>query len=309
VLTYAALGIESSLPWLLLSPLATRWCRRLAIALVVALHSGFAVFLNLGVFVPAMIAFSPNFVSGADWDALERWWRRSPRRTALGQRLEARAATLVARASALFSLGRWTRVAPPGRAVAALARRTPLLREATVAAYVFLAANQLLDENPAAHKVIDHHNGPTVAAAVIYLNLFQGWAMFSPDVNKTDINLAVDAVTVGGRHVDPFNEAANPDLPMPGATIPPAMGPNWLFYQYVTRLPWWPAYHQAFQEWILRYPKRTGNATDEIVAFKVFKVEDDSPPPGQTQPTNARATLLFEYPPAPPPSPVACSPR
>src|SRR5207253_10417298 len=110
-----------------------------------------------------------------------------------------------------------------------------------------------------------------------------------------DFNLAVDAFTSDGRHVDPFNEAANPKYPAPGATIPPAMGPNWLFYQYAGRIASWPVYNQAFQEWILRYPDRTGRAEDHIVSFKVFKVEDDSPPPGEHTPRNARASLLFDY--------------
>jgi hypothetical protein len=65
-------------------------------------------------------------------------------------------------------------------------------------------------------------------------------------------------------------------------------------------------YNQAFQEWILRYPQRTGRKEDEIASFKVWKVEDDSPPPGKTEPTNVRATLLFEYS-SSPPKPVAGS--
>jgi hypothetical protein len=300
-MSWTALGIEWSLPWLLLSPFATRHCRRLAIALVIALHGGFGLFMNLGVFVPAMIAYTPLFIHADDWDAFERRWRRSPRLAARGAAFEARVAAFIRRAGALFSLGRSVRVALRGPAVTALLRRLPLLRELACALFIFVAANQLLDENQAAHRVIDHHNAPPVAAAVTYLNLFQGWSMFAPEVYKTDINVAVEAITVAGRRVDPFNEAANRRYPMPGATIPPALGPNWLFYQYVTRIPWWPAYHQAFQEWILRYPQRTGRKEDEIVAFKVFKVEDDSPPPGQSEPTNPRATLLFEYPPPPPP--------
>jgi hypothetical protein len=303
VMSWSALATEWSLPWLLLAPVGTRACRRLAIALVVMLHSGFGLFMNLGNFVPAMIAYTPHFIPGEDWDALARWWRRSARRAALADGARARLFAFARRAAAYFSLGRSVRVVPPGPAIATLARRLPLLREAACALFIFVAANQLLDENAAAHRVWDHHNAPPVAAAVTYLNLFQGWSMFAPEVNKTDINIAVDAVTVAGRHVDPWNETANPRYPMPGATIPPALGPNWLFYQYVTRLPWWPAYNQAFQEWVLRYPERTGRKEDEIVSFKAFKVEDDSPPPGETEPTNRRATLMLEYPP-PPPAPA-----
>jgi hypothetical protein len=296
VMSWSALGIEWSLPFLLLSPVATRYTRRLAILFVFALHVGFGVFMNLGNFVPAMIAYTPFFLSGEDWDQFERWWRRS-RFAAPVAALEARVAARIRRAGAFFSVGRSVRVVPPGPAVTALLARVPMVREITCAVFIVIAANQLLDENQAAHQVWDHHNSPPVAAAVTYLNLFQGWSMFAPEVNKTDINVSVDAITMTGRHVDPWNEAANPKYPMPGATIPPALGPNWLYYQYVTRIPWWPAYHQAFQEWILRYPQRTGHKEDEIVSFKVFKVEDDSPLPGKTEPTNPRATLMFQYPP------------
>jgi Vitamin K-dependent gamma-carboxylase len=308
-MSWSALATEWSLPWLLLSPVGTRACRRLAIAMIIGLHAGFGLFMNLGNFVPAMMAYAPHFIPGEDWDALGRAWRRSRGRARLSVALEARVAVVIRRAASTFSLGRSVRVVPPGPAITWLLRRAPLLREVAVALFIFVAANQLLDENEAAHRVWDHHNAAPVAAAVTYLNLFQGWSMFAPEVNKTDINLAVDAVTVAGRHVDPWNEAANPKYPMPGATIPPGMGPSWLFYQYVTRLPWWPAYNQAFLEWILRYPQRTGRVQDEIVSFKAYKVEDDSPPPGERAPTNPRATLLLEYPtPAPPPMCLAGAP-
>jgi hypothetical protein len=294
-MSWTALGIEWSLPFLLLSPFATRQCRRLAIVFVFMLHGGFAVFMNLGIFVPAMLAYTPHFIPGADWDAFERWWRRSPARVQRWGALEGRLRGAILRAGRFFSFGRTVRVTPPGPAISALIARLPLLRDLAAVGFIFVAANQLLDENQAAHQVWDHHNAPPVAAAVTYLNLFQGWSMFAPEVNKTDLNVAVEAVTVTGRHVDPWNEAANPKYPNPGKVIPPALGPNWLFYQYVVRIPWWPAYNQAFQEWILRYPQRTGRKEDEIVSLKVWKVEDDSPPPGKTEPTNARATLMFEW--------------
>ncbi len=295
VLTWSALATEWSLPWLLLSPIATRQCRRLAVGLVVMLHSGFGLCMNLGVFVPAMIAFAPNFIHGDDWDALARWWRRKPDRARATAGFAARGSALVIRISGWLSPGRWRPVTKPGPVVAWLARGSSVAREATVGALLFVAGSQLLDENPAAHRVIDHHNGAAVSAAVIYLNLFQGWSMFAPEAFTGDLNVAVDAITRDGRHVDPFNEAANPKYPAPGATIPPAMGCNWLFYQYAGRIVNWPVYNQAFQEWILRYPERTGRPEDHLVSFKVFKVEDDSPPPGEHAPRNARATLMFDY--------------
>ena len=160
-----------------------------------------------------------------------------------------------------------------------------------------IAGSQVLDENWGAHKVIDHHNPKPVAAAVSYLDLFQGWSMFAPDAPMTDFNLMVDAVTVDGRHVDPYNEIANPRHPRPGFSIPPALGPSWLFYGYGNHIPGRGWYHQALQEWVLRYPKRTGNPNDEIRSFKLYKVEDDSPRLGeQTQPTHLRWSVMISYP-------------
>jgi hypothetical protein len=291
-LTYGTLAIEWSLPALLLSPFAVRGCRRLAIALVIMLHGGFALCMNLGIFVPAMIAFTPNFVHRDDWDALARRWSRRPR----ARRLVHAAAALVERAGALLSPGRAVRVAEPGPWAKAVLRRLPAAREVAVALLLLVAGSQLLDENWAAHKVIDHHNSPPVAAAVTYFDLFQGWSMFAPDAPTTDFNVVVDATTADGRHVDPFNEVANPRHPAPGATIPTSLGPSWLFYGYENHLPTQPAYDQALEEWILRYPERTGRPEDRIVAFRVLTIEDDSPPLGDETPRNLRSTLLFRYP-------------
>jgi hypothetical protein len=295
-LTYTALAIEWSLPLLLLSPIRTRACRRLAILLVVALHTGFGLCLNLGVFVPAMIAFTPSLVPGEDWDALARWWARRSARRRFGVRLHARVATAIERAAALLSPGVFRRSLDPGPAARALLRRAPLFREGLVAVYLFIAGNQLLDENYAAHAVIDHHNSAPVAAAVTYLNLFQGWSMFAPDAPMTDFNIVVDAVTVDGRHIDPFNEVANPRYPSPGKQIPIALGPSWLFYGYENHLPHRPEYFQALQEWILRYPDRTGRPQDRLSSFEVWVIEDDSPPLGERTPRNLRSQRLFRYP-------------
>lgn len=295
-MTWSTLAMEWSLPLLLLSPVAVRSCRRAALAVVVALHGGIGLCMNLGVFVPAMMVFALHLLHGDDWDALARWWRRSAWRARLEETLTARARSFTLRAARLLTAGHTLRVGEPGPVVRALVQVRPVARELTLGLLIVIATNQLFAENRAAQRVIAHQNSPQVAAAVTYLNLFQGWSMFAPNVSKTDTNLAVDAVTVDGRHVDPWNEAANPRTPMPGASIPAQMGPNWLFYQYVTRFSAYPAYQTAFRDWLLRYPKRTGRKEDQLVSYKVFLVEDDSPPPGELEPRNARASLLLQWP-------------
>jgi hypothetical protein len=296
LMSWSALATEAALPLLILSPVFVRPCRWLAILAVIGLHSGFGVCMNLGVFVPAMIAFTPNLVVGDDWDALARWWHKSERRTAWLARMTARFSTPIERAAELMSPGRCVRVGEPGRWVLAFRRVLPLSRELACVFFMFVAGNQLLDENPAAHRFWDHHNAPPVAALVTYLNLFQGWVMFAPDAPMGDLNLSVDATTLDGRHVDPFNEVANPRYPLPGKVIPPATGTGWLFYGYVNRLLGMPAYNQALQEWILRYPERTGNPQDRIRRFEVSSVEDNSPVLGQFSSTNVRTRVIMHYP-------------
>jgi hypothetical protein len=295
-LTYGALGTEAILPVLLLSPFGTRYCRRAAIVLVIGLHLGFASCMNLGNFVPAMIAYTPNFIPAEDWDAFERWWARSVKRVDFGARVMARLTSWIVRLAALLTPGRWTRVAGPGPVMTAIRRRLPAAREVTVVLLMGIAGSQVLDENWGAHKVFDHHNPKPVAAAVSYLGLFQGWSMFAPDAPMTDFNLMIDAVTVDGRHVDPYNEVANPRHPHPGFTIPKSLGPSWIFYGYGNHIPNRGAYHQALIEWVLKYPDRTGNPRDKIQSFVIWKVEDDSPPLGEREPRNLRWNAMVRYP-------------
>jgi len=80
-LSYATLVVEGILPLLILSPWGRPWTRRIAILLLVGLHTNIALMSNLGVFSPAMCVFGTLLVSRADWDALGAWARGRRRRT------------------------------------------------------------------------------------------------------------------------------------------------------------------------------------------------------------------------------------
>jgi hypothetical protein len=284
LMTWAALTMEWSLPILILSPIKTRYTRRLAILLVWALHTGFGLFLNLGVFVPAMIAFTPNLLPGEDWDALGRWWARrsSP---ALFQR----ARLLFTRLARLTLSFDDSSPRPPRRGLA-------LAREATVAALIALAGSQLMVENYAIRQLVTIKQPRPVEAAIVYLQLFQGWSMFAPDAPLGDLNVYVEAVTADGRHIDPFSQEASPRYPAPWNAIPPRLEQNSFFCDYLTRIAGRGEYHQAFIEWILRHHERTGRPEDRVVSFEAFTVEHDSPPPGQQTPSNTRVKSFLKYP-------------
>ena len=402
VLSWSVRLTEYLLPALLLSPVAARSTRRLALVLVVALHLGFALFINLAIFVPAMIAFVPNFVSGEDWDRLAQWsaGRRGNRlvlydgrsglcfqaarvlaRLDLAGRLrfvsteglvidgelEGVALSSAEREASIVVIDpatarRWAR----GAAVAELARfvpagfllawllRLPLLRTgadaacaslarhratlsawlglsvprpiaprvppgasppgssparealrvlggrlrgAVLAGLVLLAAVQVVVDNRLTNSALhDPHQPRWMEATALYLQLFEGWSLFAPDTPRTDMNITVDAITRDGRHVDPYNEATSARYPSPGFRVPPRLEPDALACDYVTMLPFHPGYYQAFQEWILRYPERTGRSNDQLVSFRAFLVEDDSPPLGMREPRNSRASQFLAYP-------------
>jgi hypothetical protein len=289
-MTYFAWSVEGLLPLLLVTPFARRFARRLVVILMVTLHLGFALFVNLGVFVPAMLAFAVHFVPGEDWDALERLWARRgnarERLRELAGRVETFARAFVRKATP----------SEPAPAFRWLSGRVGTAREAAAGLLVLAVIVQALFDNSEVTKLSREHEPTFLAATVSYLQAFQAWSMYAPNVPTTDVNVSVDAVTADGRHVDPFNEVASPAASHPGPTIPPRLGQDNLFCAYALRIAGSPNYHQAFSEWILRYPERTGRDGDRIVSFEAFMVLDESPLPGKREPTDTRAERFIQFP-------------
>ena len=78
--TYGALGIEWSLPFILLFPFFRTWIYRLALLLGVGLHGGIALTSRLGPFSYAMMLFYVAFLGAQDWKLLGRWFGREARK-------------------------------------------------------------------------------------------------------------------------------------------------------------------------------------------------------------------------------------
>jgi hypothetical protein len=182
--------------------------------------------------------------------------------------------------------------------VASLRARLPLLRELAVAVIFVLFAADLSVSNGAMPEALRWNRRPAwMEIAVMYPHIFQGWSMFSPDAPLSDEMVVIDAVTRDGRHVDPFNEMGSRIAKLPvSEQIPPRLGQSSLICDYSLRIPDAGAYFQALIEWVLRYPERTGHKRDEIASFEAWKVEQTSPPPGSTHPTNFRRRLFLRWP-------------
>jgi len=178
-----------------------------------------------------------------------------------------------------------------------LRRGASSLREAGVLVLLTTLVFETLFINQAVPKVLKPSEPKIIQQLVAYPRLIQAWSMFASDAPTTDESVAVDAVTVDGRHVDPYSEISSRYKNPGHDAIPPRLDNDSFFFNYSSRIPFKGEYFTALQEWILRYPQRTGNPQDTIVKFDAYILEDDSPPPGELEERNRKSRVFLSWPP------------
>jgi predicted DCC family thiol-disulfide oxidoreductase YuxK len=170
-------------------------------------------------------------------------------------------------------------------------------RELSVLMLLMTLVSETLFINQAVPRFLKFKQPSWIVQLVAYPRLIQAWSMFASDAPMTDESVVVDAVTTDGRHVDPYSEVASRYKNPGHDLIPPRLDNDSFFFNYSSRIPFKGEYFTALQEWILRYPERTGHAEDAIVKFDAWIIEDDSPPPGQTVEHNRKSRIFLSYPP------------
>ena len=140
------------------------------------------------------------------------------------------------------------------------------------------------------------HRPDWMVAAIMYPHLFGGWSLFAPEAPMSDQMVYVDAVTRDGRHVDPYNEFGSRVAALPIDAVVPRLGHDSFWCDYTNQIPSAGIYHQALIDWILRYPERTGRADDTLVKVEAFSITQDTPPPGETRPTNIQRQRFLQWP-------------
>ncbi|KYF81489.1 hypothetical protein BE17_48795 [Sorangium cellulosum] len=125
------------------------------------------------------------------------------------------------------------------------------------------------------------------------LRFLQGWFMFSPNPVMDDGTLVVDAVTVDGRHIDPFT-GKPPNFDLLHAK---SFGYTQIWCDYFARikLPANTTYRDAMKEYMYRYPERTGRPEDAIVSGDVYWVKDWNPKWGSTESYGEEREKLFSF--------------
>jgi predicted DCC family thiol-disulfide oxidoreductase YuxK len=171
------------------------------------------------------------------------------------------------------------------------------LREVVVLAFIVTMVSETLYINAAVPKFLKHEQPLWIKRMVAYPRLIQAWSMFASDAPTTDQSMVVDAVTVDGRHVDPYSEATSRYANPGRDEIPVRLDNDSFVFNYSGRIPSSGAYFQALTEWILNYHERTRDPRDRIVRFDAYEVDDDSPPIGELTPRNIRSHVFLSYPP------------
>jgi hypothetical protein len=125
------------------------------------------------------------------------------------------------------------------------------------------------------------------------LRFLQGWFMFSPNPVMDDGTLIVDAITVDGRHINPFTGKA-PDFDLLNAK---SLRYNQMWCDYYSRIhtPGNNQYRDAMREYMLRLPERTGNPNDALVSGDVFWIQDMNPQWGSTKSWKFEQNKLFSF--------------
>jgi Vitamin K-dependent gamma-carboxylase len=285
-LTWSTLATEWLGFALIITPVRVRQARLLAVCLMPCLHLGFALGLNLGSFSPAMMSFFPLLLSAEHWDMLGR--RFGPRLSPLCRKLELGVRPWLSR------LG--LQAPPPVNAQRAKAFRW--VSEGAVAVLLLAIASEVLNDNAPVPLVLRPHQPEWAHAVIEYPRILQGWRMFASEPPRTDSMIYVDATTATGAHVDPYNEVASDQEFPAGDVVPTHMGQSQYFVMYSDRIggTGYAAYRQAFEEWLLAYPERTGRAEDCLLTYEVYLVTDRSPAPGALPwPTPVERTRFMTY--------------
>jgi hypothetical protein len=165
------------------------------------------------------------------------------------------------------------------REVLVLAMLAGAVSQASVELWVFRRYNI---PQPTALRVLSHTG-----------RFMQGWFMFSPNPLMDDGTIVVDAITVDGRHIDPFT-GKEPYFDLPNARSL-RLNQIWGDYFNRIRLPANTFYRDAMKDYMLRLPERTGNPNDTIVSGDVYWVQDQNPPIGQTRSYRYERQKLFSF--------------
>ncbi len=266
VVTWSTLTTEWIAWALIITPIFVRYARGVAVCVLPLLHVGFALGLNLGGFSLAMMSFYSLLLMPEHWAWLSR---------VFGARVQPLAGRLE----------QWLSHKLVPRPLLPLSALQRGFGEVAILLLLVAITSEALNDNVAVPQALRVREPAWAKAVIEYPRILQGWRMFSSEPSRVDSMIYVDAVTAGGRHVDPYNEVAS-DQPFPGGgVVPTHLGQSQFFVMYSDRIPYdgFANYRPAFSEWLQAYPNRTHHPEDCLLSYEVYLVTDQTPPFGSHQ--------------------------
>ncbi len=277
-LSWGALVLEGCIAILLIAPFAQARARAAAWGLGCLLHLTIALLVELGPFSWAMMAGFVALQPAQSWRGLEaRFGRRAPE-TKIGRWLWQQ----------MRPTSELTSTDPPG--IERFSSRLKVLgREACVLPLVIVAGWQLLLENAAVPDFLKWKQPTWVQGMVLAPRMFQGWSMFAPNPPEEDGKIVAVAHTAGGRRIDPFTGRA------PDFDLQPAggfgMSQQWGDFHRRLAEPRFAGYLVGVEDYLRRYPERTGRSEDRLVSLELFYVWETIPVPGRPHQPPRRRVL------------------
>ncbi len=175
-----------------------------------------------------------------------------------------------------------------------------VLRELIALAMFAGAVNQAMVELWVINRRIKVPQPEALRVLAHKARFLQGWFMFSPNPVMDDGTVVVDAITIDGRHVDPFSIHVEPyKLREPNFDLLHAkslwLNQSWGDYFNRIHLPGNTAYRDAMKEYMFKLPERTGNPNDAIVSGEVFWVVDQNPRWNEKESYKLEKNKLFSF--------------
>jgi hypothetical protein len=181
--------------------------------------------------------------------------------------------------------------APPAPALEFFAGLGRMSGQVIVLLIMLAGATQVLIENRAVPERFKPHKRPEwMTSIIVYPRLFQGWSMFAPSPPMEDGRIVVDGRTADGRHLDPLTGQ------LPTFEVQPKGGfrMNQIWGDFHRRIgePRFSEYHDGVRDFLVNHHEITGRPQDRLVAFDVWYVSEQIPPPGQPKPPPTRRRLF-----------------
>ena len=259
--------VELLMPLLLLWPTHLSFTRGTALSLSVLLHGGIALCLTLGPFSYAMICLVGLATPPELWNSVAtrlasrgwgRRWARWRARVVVAlsrrRRSERRMPELQGR-----RLGRW-------------------LREGALAYMLLVETASVLSSNPGVPAALRVQPGALLRGYKPYLRAHQSWSMFAPDAPREDGTLVVDAITRGGRHLDPFRGESTDFEQIRRGLSPHSIALSDYFFAMRD------GRNRRYRRDLARFVRAQGDRADPYVSIEVWWVSYRPPPRGHYEP-------------------------